>query len=89
MDKKLLFSCVVLFLASCSKSLDLSYNENGSNSDKDVPNTFEVSVDPQHTWEMSTQNSLKINSFPADFETKVVMVLDANPFIDESASILA
>ena len=32
MDKKLLFSCVVLSLTACSKSLDMSYNENGGNS---------------------------------------------------------
>lgn len=89
MDKKLLFSCVVLSLTACSKSLDMSYNENGGNSDQDVPNTFEVSVDPQHTWNMVQQGTLKVTALPADFETKVVMVLDANPFIDESASILA
>ena len=89
MDKKLLFSCILLILTACGKSLDLSYNGNDVNSDKDIPNTFEVTVDPQHTWEMSTQNSLKINSFPTDFETKVVMVLDANPFSTDAATILA
>lgn len=89
MDKKLLFSCVVLLLTACSKSSNFSYEWNEGNSGKDVPNTFEVSVDPQHTWEMSTQNSLKIKSFPTDFETKVVMVLDANPFSTDEATILA
>ena len=88
MNKKLLFPCVVLALTACSKSSDMSYEGNGGKSET-YPNTFEVSVDPNHTWEMSTQNSLKIKSLPTDFDTKVVMVLDANPFSTEAATVLA
>ena len=89
MNKKLLFACVLLSLTACSKSTDLTNEGNGGKSDESYPNTFEVSVDPGHTWEMSTQNSLTIKSLPADFDTKVFMVLDANPFSTESATILA
>lgn len=82
MNKKLLFSCIVLSLTACSKNYDLSYDGNQEN-------TFEASVDFNHTWEMSVQNSLTIKSLPTDFETKVVMVLDANPFSTNSATVLA
>lgn len=86
MIKKVLFAFAVVALAACSKSSDdIQAPPSGYTS----TTSFGSGIDPTHTWNMVQQGTLNVTALPADFDTKVVMVLDANPFIDESASILA
>ena len=86
MIKKVLFACTVVALAACSKNSD---GFQAPPSEYTSTTSFGAAIDPNHTWNMVQQATLKITALPSDFETKVVMILDANPFIDESASILA
>lgn len=86
MIKKVIFACTVVALAACSKNSD---GFQAPPSEYTSTTSFGAAIDPNHTWNMVQQATLKITALPSDFETKVVMILDANPFIDESASILA
>ena len=90
MKRKLLLVCLVVMVISCSKNSDFTppVSNEVEQQAKIVDGDTEVTIDPTHTWNMVKQHTLTVTNLPADFQTKQVLIMDANPFATESAAIL-
>ncbi len=89
-----LTAAIALSLASCAQGelpdfgTEANQNQQSQEEIDNAENVFGITIDKNHTWTMTSEKTVRIVNFPANFETKEVAIYDANPFVDTTAAFL-